>query len=639
MKTGSRIGWILAVIAGAAPLSLGAKTPPTVVVSPDEGRDGSTLTLLIQGYLDTFLSLPCELRFSPATRIVAGPVEFAGENAIQVAITIPKGTTPGMQTLILSCAGLEFVVPNAFEVLGLASLVSVVPGSGYLGEQVHLTIVGEYTRFDASSRLKIVPADLTVQSLSALSPTRLEATLVIPAIAATSVHQLTVLTGAQELGWAQGFAVKAVPLILLPRQALQGQQLAAVSLTGEGCQCQSVTAVSLGEGIAIGSFQATSTSAIALSAVAIAENGSVGRRDLTLTYPSGPLVYDNLFVVQQGPKTRLLSISPDHADAGHPGLRVTLTGQNTHLDNPEPRARLSGTGAALHPQRSSDPTRLVVNAVISESTVQGKKTLTVDVPGACEWAEQDTDAPCEQVALTDGFTVTQPGVLQSLSPASPLEPGTTPTVTLQAADGQFVADSTRLVVEPAQGVEVTSLQVLGADQLQAALVIAADASGLPRTLKAVTGSEVAIGTDLLDIYHPAIESIIPGSGVQGAAALSLVIQGIDVVFDASATVSFGAGIAVSALSVDPALPGRLQVTVAIDETAEVGAREVTVQAGALTLTAAQGFKVFRLPTPDENGGGGGGGCSCAASAQPLGWLGAVGLGCWLAAWRRRRALP
>jgi MYXO-CTERM domain-containing protein len=348
-----------------------------------------------------------------------------------------------------------------------------------------------------------------------------------------------------------------------------------------------------------------------LSAVNIATDAPVGRRDLNLSLPGGDRLIPEAFAVLQGGATLLVSISPDHADRGHPGLTLELSGENTHFDAQQVDLSFSGQGITATNEQAIDGTQLSAQVRIDTSAAEDARDMRVQVGGACDWM---MPAPCESVELAAAFTVTTPGSLDSADPTE-LEADGDVDVSISATDGQFVTDITQLFFEPADGIEVLSINVTGPDQLLASLRLSADASGAARDVTAVTGTEVAFGQGLVDVHNPQIERITPAAGFQGTLVPVLII-GIDLPFSANSTVEIdGAGCTVAAVVFDPEWPDQITTEFTITDEAAPGNRQVTVVAGAVSATSV--FTVMERPEPPKEG------CGCAARPTGTAWFGLV----------------
>jgi uncharacterized protein (TIGR03382 family) len=371
------------------------------------------------------------------------------------------------------------------------------------------------------------------------------------------------------------------------------------------------TDADLGEGITIGSVDAPDGSSLALTNVVIAPNAPIGPRTLILSSPDG--VLPDAFTVLQGAGTQLLSVTPAHGDRGHPGLEVSLVGQNTHFDDEEVRVSLADPGIRETQPNASDQENMTITLILSDTATEGLHNVTVTVgESGC--------TGCEKVSLQDGFEVTAPGTLDDADPAF-ISAGESATVSITATDGQFLQGQTALIFEPPDGIEVASLNVVDPDHLTADIQTTADAPGDTRDVRAVTGTEVATGAGLIDIYNPQILGLTPNVGQQGTN-LPVTVFGVDIPFGAGTQVTFsGTGVGVDSVNFDPESPDQIEIQVSVAADAPQGKRDVTVDAQGVVATLQEAFTV---KPPWENGDDDGAGCSCSGVPPPSVLLG-VGL--------------
>jgi len=616
---------LLLALPGAARAQMGI-----VSVVPASGEAGTQLTVTITGGPDCVFGTNSQVGFFPAATISHGEITPIEHNVIAVALTIPADATPGLQRVsVLTTGGVTACVgEDAFEVTGgaSASLLSVTPDHGASGTQVTVEVLGEGTHFGASSVLSFSGGGIQVTSRSAVSETVLQAVLEIDPAAAEGPRDATVSTD-DEIATGDGlFRVERAPLLVSPETGAQGALLAAVSLSGGGLDMTTVTSVSLGPDIQVGGFAATDANTLGLSQVSISADAVVGLVDVVLGVAGAQRTFTDAFGVTQGATTALLQVTPARADRGHPGLAIEFLGEHTHFDGGEVVAGLTGTGDAMVGLMATDATHLSGSLVLADDAAEGVRGWTVAVnTGRCTWAAPVV--PCESVSLPDAFTVSAAGTIQSVAPAL-VEAGADVEVIVTGVDAAFAAGQTSLRFEPPEGIEVLSISVTSDSQLTASLRVAAEAEGTLRALRAVTGPDVALGVDVLDVHHPAVRRVIPSAIPAGTLNMTVHVECVDLPLDASAQVSLsGEGITVGAVSFDPEAPDRVSVVLDVAETAPIGPRDVRVTAGGITAVGEGALSVTRA-TPQDDGG-------CASAGGP------AGAGLWsvlLLAYRRRRSL-
>lgn len=588
-----------------------------VSVSPGRGAAGSTgMEITITADADVFFTYNSQVFFSPASGITHGNVD-PYMNELTTAIDIPADTPAGMQEVTVLVDGvLEYSGQDLFEVTRPqdAGIVSVHPDSAAAGSSHSLVVTGSNSHFSGSSQVEFSGTGIQVDSAGSRDSLTLDVDITISADAPRTTRDVTVTTGDEVAVGPGMFTVLPPPVSLTPSAGTQGETINQLTVSGGPGGYTASTGASLGQDIAVGPVDAPSPQSLVLNNVAIAENAPVGFHPLVLSNPSE--TFEDAFVVKQGPDTRLLSVTPGHGDRGHPGLEVALLGQNTHFDAGEVRVSLGDANIRATQRSAADSEHMTVVLVLSDEAGEGPVNVTVSV-GASSCGN------CEKVTLTDGFQVTAPGTLDSADPAL-IEAGGSASISIAATDGRFVPGQTLLVFEPQDGVEVTALNVVDSDHLTASIQTAAEASGETRTVRAVTGTEVAVGFGLVDIHNPQILGVTPNSAEQGWD-LNATVFGVDIPFDSGTTVTFsGTGITVNSVSFDSTEPDQIGVQISVAGNAPPGKRDVTVSARGVDVTRQEAFTVT---LPFLHQGDDGGGCSCGpgSSVSMLMVVGLLGL--------------
>lgn len=581
-------------------------------VEPSSGSPGDMLQIIITAGQDDTFVLPATVSFDPGTGIVtSGEPQMLDTNVIVATIVIPEepeGTHCGVQNVIVTDQLDTYMGSGLFEVdcgTSQPRLVSVTPDSAYAGQSLQLTVTGVDTNFvDGVSVLSFSGSGISVDSTSVAGATALTAQISIDQAAAAGARDVSVTTDAETASGSGMFTVEEPELVVTPASGIQGNVLQSLTISGGPGTFSASTVVDLGQGITFGSLASPDGQTLVLSDVTIASDAPVGSHDLVLSSPA--LQQPGAFVVVQGPDTLLLSIDPNHGDRGHPGLAVSLVGQNTHFDAEDVSLSLAAANTTGYDLDASDSTHLDAKLLIGSLSNEGLTDVSVAL------GQESDCSNCEKVTLTDGFEITAPGTLDSIDP-SQLAAGQSHDVTISATDGQFVAGETKLIITPSDGIEATDLNVTDAEHLSVKLNIAADASGEPRNATAYTGTEVALGPDLIDVFNPEIVSVIPPSGLAGTT-VKVTITGQDVVFDQTSAVSFsGTGISVSQPTVEPDQTDKISVNLTIAADAEQTSRDVTVTVDGVDVSLAKAFKVTSLPIKPP---GGGCGCRSAGSGRP-----------------------
>jgi len=575
-----------------------------ISVEPDQGEAGATnLQIIITAEAEIFFTFNTQVFFSPASGITHGAVD-AFENTLTIAIDIPADTPAGLQNVTVLIDGVtNYSGQDLFEVIRTqdAEIISVAPTSAYAGSSYSLVVTGINTHFGNATQVEFSGTGIQVDSVGFHDSLTLDVNITIAADAPRTTRDITVTTDTEVAPGPGLFTVEPPPVNLNPSSGTQGDTIAQMTITGGPGGYTSTTGAALGQGIAVGSVDAPSSQSLVLNDVVIAQNAPVGPHPLVLYSPDE--VFPEAFLVEQGPDTQLLSVTPDHGDRGHPGLQVSLLGQNTHFDAAEVRVSLADPDIRETQRNATDAEHMTLVLILGDTSTEGPVNVTVSVGAS-------SCGTCEKVTLQDGFQITAPGTLDSADPAV-IDAGESATVSITATDGQFVQGQTTLVFEPSDGVEVTSVNVVDSNNLTAGIQTTADAPGDARDVRAVTGTEVAVGFGLVDVDNPQILGLTPNISEQGWD-LNVKIFGVDIPFDAGTQVTFsGTGITVNSVSFDSAEPDQIDAQISVTESAPLGKRDVTVTAGGMEVTLTE---AFTIKPPLLNGGDDNGGCSCGGKS-------------------------
>ncbi len=606
-------------------------------IDPSSAEAGSDVDITVTTGVDCNVNVySVELSFDPATTITHDEISAQDYNLFTTKIHIPQDAALGPQTVTVTTNGMDCVGNGVFEVTcsncSSASIVSISPDSGNQGSTLDVNITGEQTHFDAGSTVEFDGGGIQVNTITPNSETSLYANITISPDAAPGQRSVTVTTDAEVAKGTDLFQVEQQAIELTPSSGTQGQNIQTVTISGGNGGYSNTSEVDMGKGIQIQSFSSPADDTLVLNNVQILEDAPVGPHTLVITVSGQRYSYSDSFSVLQGPNTLLLSVTPDHGDRGHPGLEISLVGQNTHFDDPDVMVDVSGDSAMATAGNAADSTHMTATLVIGDSATEDQRDISVEVGcsgGICI-------IPHEKVTLADGFTITEPGTIDSAQP-SHIEAAQTVDVTFSATDGQFAQGETRLVFDPPDGIETQSVTVTDADHLTASITISDTAHGDPRNVKAVTGTEVAFGEQIIDIDNPSIDSVIPGSVYQGLTGISVTISGTDIPFASDTSIEIaGQGVTVSGVSFDAEKPDQIIATVDVSPTAPVGHRDLTVSTTAgITTTAKGAFNVLSRVSAENDKTG----CNCSStdgdvdSSLFVFFLGLLGL--WINSCRRR----
>ena len=607
-------------------------------VTPNHGFQGETLTLKITASGSLFFDYPFDVQFNPNNGIEVGAISFdSGDNRYKtikfnVTITIADNATLGERTVYVTDAIDYYTAAAIFEVLSATggTITNVYPTSGMVGKSLDVTVTGSQTHFDKNtSVVSFSGSGITVDSVIDAQETVLTAHLSISASASPGKRSVTVTTGPEVATGSKLFEVTELPPVeLSPPSGKQGDPISSLIITGGPGGYSSSTQVSLGEGISHGLVTASADgNTLTIYSITIDADTPVGPRDVVLGSPT--FTTSNAFTVLVGDATKINSIDPVAADRGHPGFPVIVQGTHVRFDKVVGHLKLDGVTAYGINVETLSPIQLKADLHIGDDTTEGLHDVIVELCPA-----GGTSQDCQFVPpLIGAFDVTKPGAITVTDPnPATINAGVESTIALTVTDCPLVQGTTTMQIEPADGTTITALTV-DSTQLTADINVDAAAFGSKRTLRVVTGPEVAIGTEIFKIFNPQIVRVAPTRAYQNTPSIKFTVYGNDLTFDSQSTISVsGDGVTVSNTVFDPLKSDQLSCSLAIAADAPVGKRDITVIAGTYTVTAAQAFSVISQSSssPDSNG------CSCSAAPDNPLWLAWGLLPLLILRWRRKR---
>ncbi|HYT94788.1 MAG TPA: S8 family serine peptidase, partial [Gemmataceae bacterium] len=421
-------------------------------------------------------------------------------------------------------------IDQALSVL-VPTVSSIAPNQATPGTAVSVTING--SGFAAGASLS-VGAGITVSNLTVAAPTQLTATLTIASGAALAARNVTVTNPGGGSGTlAGGFTVAAASVTVSSVAPNQGAAGATVSVTVNGSGFMAGATLSVGSGITVSSVVVGSAAQLTAT-LTIASGAALGTRNVTVTNSGGG----------NGTLTGGFTVVATVAPAAPATLALAYNGKL--------RDRVGQSETALGPDGALDGT---LTATLSAS---GGRTVT-----GLRLDSNYASAPGVWLTNSPGTGHWVLGVAPTLDGAMLNAPATM-AVNFPLADGGsfvvFAADYQASEFLPGRTLTLTATFADGSTATTSTTVAAA----------AVTVSSVA-----------------PTQGAAGAT-VPVTVNGSG--FAAGATLSVGAGITVSSVSVGSAT--QLTATLTIATGAVLGARDVTVtNSGGGSATLTGGFTV------------------------------------------------
>ncbi len=325
-------------------LMMGAAFPTLPTVTQNKGNCGTTVNIEITGSSTNFNA-------SSALTFVGGGVTvndgYATSATTYVAnISIAEDAEQGFRDVVITTdlgdgTTEEAVGTGAFEILGMlggATVTSVLPTKGFLGQTLDVIVTGTGTHFDATSAVDF-GAGITVNSWTATDATNGVANITIDTENGTlGYHSLTVSTGDE---WADENVIgpflvssleltKAVATVesITPNRGGRGRTL-DVAIVGNNTNFEAgATAASFsGTGITVNSTTVTDATHATVN-ITIDSNAPVGIRDVTMNTGSEVAAKLDAFYVENAAPTA--NAGPDQTvDAGEGTVSVTLDGSGS----------------------------------------------------------------------------------------------------------------------------------------------------------------------------------------------------------------------------------------------------------------------------------------------------------------------
>ncbi|MBC7925675.1 MAG: Ig-like domain-containing protein, partial [Bryobacteraceae bacterium] len=574
-------GSVVATRANAFDITSGSATLSSV--APAAGDQGSTLTVAIVGQNTAFAQGSTTASFGAG--ITVNSLTVTSPTAASASISIAALAVAGPRTVTLTTGGQVASLANAFTVRGATPVIStVVPGSGAQSQTLDVTITGSFTGFTAAS-VADFGAGITVNSTTLLSASQVRANITVSAIAAPGLRNVAVNTGTENASKLNAFEViagQSTILSVTPATGRQGQSV-TVQITGQNTSFSAATQADFGQGIQVGTVQASSpTSATIL--VNILPSASAGLRTVTLTTSGQTARLVNGFTVQAGIPV-ISSVNPANARQGETGLSVTISGTYTSFVN--------GTTTA------SFGSGITVRSVVVQNSTTATAVLDVD-PIASPGNRQVTlTTGTETATLNPGFSVQQGSSrILSLSPNQG-EQGQTVTVNIL---GSFTNFGPATVVSFGGGITTGAITVNGPTDLSVAVNLSNAVATGPRTVTVTTGTEVVTSSFNVLPGNPGILTITPNVGVPGQT-VAVALQGRFTNWQTGVTrAKFGEGISVGGAAAGDFGPvtvsgqDRITAQINVAGAATLGPRDVIVQTGTQTLNVLQGFTLTTADT-------------------------------------------
>lgn len=295
----------------------------------------------------------------------------------------------------------------------------------------------------------------------------------------------------------------------------------------------------------------------------------------------------------------ITSFSPTQGNRGQNVLLV-INGNNLR-SNPTLEFNPAG-GIEVKSVQTINAQLVRAQITIANDAAAGPRQLSL------KWGNTTASAPSPFVVVAPSATLMgqpqQPN--PSIQSYSPTQGAQGDTVALSITGQNFPAGAT-MEFTPPTGIQVQSVNVVSATQVQAQVQIDAGAPTGTRRLTLRWGQTVAVAPSLFRIVAaalqpPVIRNFSPTQGTQGHT-VSLTINGARFPAAGGAQVEFAPPAGIQVVGVNALSPSQVQAQIQIDAAAPTGARQLSLRWGNVTASAPGVFTVTAkapaiVPMPD-----------------------------------------
>jgi hypothetical protein len=586
-------------------------------VSPLTGKQGSTETVTITGSFTHFIAGVTNVSFGDSNFQV-GQITVNSTTSLTVPVAITTAATTGYKTITVTTYGEVASQQYSFTVTpGVGTLNEAIPNLAEQGAPLSgqpplvVRLIGQYTHFSSLSTATF-GTGITVQSISDVSDTEVDATINIDPLSYTGGRVVTVTTpgvacsvladtnypcqpGAvlgSEIVSLNAFSIIPGPAIIsnvTPNTGNEGQEV-VFNITGSGTHwAQNFTQFYIAGGgydLTIHSVVINSPSSATVD-MTISPTANPGARSVYMVTNGESLTDSGAFVVTGGVPV-ITYLSPNSALRGTAGLQVTINGLYTHWAAGSTTVDF-GPGVTVASFQVDDETHIEALVSVDPAAQLGYRTVQVTTTGL----------PAGTQILTSNFQVTAPAPPPSPyiwyeSPSSGL-PGQTFTITFYGANTHWDPNPTlgTQLTGFNSDITINTFQVTSPTSAVANITISptakASVSDLTLTTNTISPQEVDTAQFQVVVAQPYLNVVDPGSAMQGSQNLTVNILGQFTNFDSTTTFTFGQGITVNG---PPTIlgPGIATQSISIDQLAILGGRSVVATTEGTPVGGA-GFTV------------------------------------------------
>jgi hypothetical protein len=519
--------------------------------------------------------------------------------SITANITVSVYAAAGQVTVTATTLGEVATGVNVFTITQTqAELLAVVPSSQVQGWTGNVTLTGQYTQFATAAgcapncSTANFGAGVTVNSVTALSGTSLQANITVSPTAALEYNNVSVTTGSQVVSLNNAFQITVGPAAiqsLTPNSGAQGATLNVAVVGSQSHFAQGVTTASFGGGITVNTVTVTDALHATVN-ITIPNNTTLSSYNVSLTTGGEVATILGGFTVTTG-SPAISNVNPPTGTQGTT-INVTLTGLFTHFLQGTSVASF-GSGITVNTLTVNSATSAVANITISQTASISSRNVTVTTNS-------------EVATITGGFSVLAglPALISDLPTFA--QAGTTANIVINSEFTTFQQGFT--TVSFGSGVTVNFVTVNSITQVTANITVASNAPVGSQTITVSTNGQVLTLPNGFSVTAgtPVITQINPNFGNPAQTNLTVTITGQYTSWTSASTVTIGT--AADGISVGGAPAGTpgpvvsatatsVTVSVSIASGAPLGPAGVSVTTGVQTQSVAGGFTVQAAVIP------------------------------------------
>ena len=608
-------------------------------VSPLTGIQGMTESVTITGAATNFVAGVTQVSFGDPNFQV-GEIQVNSLTSLTVPVAITTSASTGFKTITVSTYGQVASQQYGFTVYpGVATLNEAIPNQAEQGAPIvtsptcsslpycMVRLLGQYSHFSDLSTATF-GAGITVDSVSYISPTEVDAYINIDPLAYVGGRTVTVTTPGvscayqppiattnvsyngctpgvstgtgSEIVTANIFSVIPGPAIIsnvAPNTGNEGQEV-VFNITGEATHwAQNFTQFYIGGSgydITVNSVVINSPTS-ATADISISPTANPGPRSVSMVTDGESMTDSGAFVVTGGIPV-ISYVTPNSSLYGTNGVGVTVVG-NAYTEWNASSTISFGPGITVNSFQVDDTSH--IEAVLNI----GPNCTSPGVPTGCaQLGYRTVIVQTGAQVLTGNFQVTAPAppptpYIWYESPWSGL-PGQTFTITFYGlytnwdiGPGEACSQSGTTLTGFNAAVTVNCFQVLSPNTATANITISPTATASVSDLTLTTnlvggGQEVDTAQFSVVVSVPTLTIVDPGSSMQGTENLTVNILGNYTTFDNTTTFNFGEGITTNG---PPTIlgPGIATQSISIDQLATLGGRSVVATTPDASLASAQ----------------------------------------------------